>query len=136
MTSATRMSHTASRRVILAVSAALGVAAIALIFAPAEIASALGMPGHSLVDILLQLYGAALCGLAMTGWMVKDAIVGGIFGRSYVVGNAGHSFVGALTLARPAVAHDATPTLQVIAAAYWILAVVFAYLMFMATPRS
>jgi hypothetical protein len=121
---------------ILAVSAALGVAAIALIFAPAEIASALGMPGHPLVDVLLQLYGAALFGLAMPGCMVKDAVVGGIFGRSYVVGNTGHAFVGALTLARPAVGHGATPTLQMIAAAYWILAVLFAYLMFMATPRT
>jgi len=136
MTPAARISHSASRRMILAISVALGAAAIALIFAPAEIASALGLPHNPPVPILLQLYGAALFGLAMTGWMVKDAIVGGIFGRSYVVGNAGHAFVGALALARPAVAAGATPVLQAVAAAYWILALVFAYLMFMATPHS
>jgi len=44
--------------------------------------------------------------------------------------------VGALALARPAVAAGATPVLQAVAAAYWILALVFAYLMFMATPHS
>ena len=109
---------------------------MALIFAPAEIAASLGAPVSPAIVILLQLYGAALFGLAMTGWMVKDAIVGGIFGRSYVVGNAGHAFVGALTLARPALAPGASHALWAITGVYWLLAIVFGYLMFVASPHS
>lgn len=136
MTSGARMSNSASRTIVLATTVLLGLAAIGLIFAPTEIADALGIPDPAAVAVLLQLYGAALFGLAMTGWMVKDAIVGGVFGRSYVVGNTGHAFVGALALTRPALATGATPTLWVMTAVYWVLALVFGYLMFVATPRS
>lgn len=109
---------------------------MSLIFASVEVAGALGVPDPAAMAIPLQLYGAALFGLAMTGWMVKDAIIGGVFGRSYVVGNAGHAFVGALALTRPALAHGAMPALCAIAGVYWVLALVFGYLMFVAAPHS
>lgn len=136
MTSSATVSNRASRVFIIGTTVLLGVVGAALIFAPAEIASALGASDASSVALLLQLYGAALFGLAMTGWMVKDAVVGGIFGRSYVVGNAVHAFVGAMALIRPAVAPGATPLLLVLTAIYWALAIVFLYLMFMATPGA
>jgi hypothetical protein len=136
MTSPFKPHNTASRAIIIGTTVVLGGAAVALIFAPAEVARSIGItePGASI--ILLQLYGAALFGLAMTGWMVKDAIVGGVFGRSYVVGNAGHSFVGALALIRPALEPTATPALRVLACVYVALAIIFGYLMFVAAPRS
>lgn len=136
MTFSPRISNQASRGIILGTAVVLAAAAVALIFAPVEVAGALGVADPAAMAIPLQLYGAALFGLAMTGWMVKDALVGGIFGRSYVVGNAGHAFVGALTLTRPALATGATPALWAMTGAYWLLALVFGYLMFVATPRS
>lgn len=136
MTSIRSTSNPTSRGVILATTVVLGAAAVALIFAPSEIAVSLGLADPSGVAVPLQLYGAALFGLAMTGWMVKDAIVGGIFGRSYVVGNAGHAFVGAFALARPALAPTATVSLWAITGVYWVLALVFGYLLVVATPRS
>jgi len=131
-----RISNSASRRIILGTTLILGAAAVILIFAPVELAGAIGAPRSGVIAVLLQLYGAALFGLAMTGWMVRGAVVGGVFGRSYVVGNAGHAFVGALTLVRPAMAAGAAPVLQVIAAIYWLLALTFGYLMFASSPRS
>lgn len=139
MTSSATVSKQVSRATILGTTVALGVVGVALIFAPVEIASALGVSdtaSAASVALLLQLYGAALFGLAMTGWMVKDAIVGGIFGRSYVVGNAAHSLVGALVLIRPALAAGATPLLIVLTTIYWVLAIAFFYLMFMASPGA
>ena len=134
MTASARTSSSRSRLVILGTSVVLGVGSIALIFAPAEIARSLGVTGADGVALLLQLYGAALFGLAMTGWMVKDAIIGGIFGRSYVVGNAAHAFVGAFALIRPAVAAGATPALWLLTGVYCVLALLFGYLMFVAAP--
>jgi hypothetical protein len=131
-----RISNSASRRIILGTTLILGAAAVVLIFAPTELAGSIGAPHAAVVTILLQLYGAALFGLAMTGWMVQGAIVGGVFGRSYVVGNAAHAFVGAFTLTRPAIEAGAAPVLQVIAGIYWLLALTFGYLMFVSTPRS
>jgi hypothetical protein len=140
MTTAVRISHTASRRTILGVSAIQGAAALALIFAPTELAGALGLVSSgsdaALTGIVMQLYGAALFGLAMTGWMVKDAVIGGVFGRSYVAGNAAHAWVGSLALLRPAFAATATAALQCVALAYGVLALIFAYLMFIASPHS
>ncbi len=136
MTSATRISNPGSRAIVLGTTVVLGVGAIALIFASVEVARALGLADPAAMAIPLQLYGAALFGLAMTGWMVKDAIVGGVFGRSYVVGNAAHAFVGALALTRPALAPGATPGLWAISGVYWLLALTFGYLMVVAAPRS
>ena len=136
MTSTATSRHAPSRAIIFGTSLVLGVAAIGLIFAPAEIASSLGMLDLGAATILLQLYGAALFGLAMTGWMVKDAVVGGIFGRSYVVGNAAHAFVGAFALVRPAMVPNSAPLLRLVACVYVALAIVFGYLMFVASPRS
>ncbi len=125
-----------SRVIILGTSIVLGLAGLAMIFAPAELATALGFVDPRSMSLALQLYGAALMGLAMTGWMVKDSIVGGIFGRSYVVGNATHGFIGAMALGRPALEAGASPVLRGLATAYWVLAIVFGYLMFIASPRS
>lgn len=136
MTTSATVSNRASRAMILGATVILGAVGAALIFAPAEIASALGAANAPSVALLLQLYGAALFGLAMTGWMIKDAVVGGIFGRSYVVGNAAHAFVGAMALIRSAVSPGATPLLLVLTAIYSLLAVLFLYLMFMATPGA
>jgi hypothetical protein len=129
-------SRTRSHSVILGTTILLGAAGIVLIFAPAETAGSLGAADPAGVALLLQLYGAALFGLAMTGWMVKDAVVGGIFGRSYIVGNTAHAFVGALVLIRPALAPGATPLLLAFTAVYWLLAITFCYLMFIATPLT
>jgi hypothetical protein len=136
MTSAATPRHASSRAIILGTSVVLGVAAVALIFAPAEIAASLGMADPGMGTILLELYGAALFGLAMTGWMVKDAVVGGIFGRSYVVGNAAHAFVGAFALLRPAIVPNSAPLLRIATCVYVALAIVFGYLMFVSSPRS
>jgi hypothetical protein len=136
MTSAPGISRTTSRSLILTTTAVLGAAGVALIFAPLEIAGALGIADPGIGALLFQLYGAALFGLAMTGWMIRDAIVGGVFGRSYVVGNAGHAMVGALILVRPALASGATSALWAITAVYWLLAITFGYLMLFAAPGT
>jgi hypothetical protein len=136
MASPIRISNSASRRIIIGTTVILGAASVILIFAPSDVARWIGAPHSVVITVLLQLYGAALFGLAMTGWMVRGAIVGGVFGRSYVAGNAGHAFVGALTLVKPALAAGAAPVLQISAGIYWLLALIFGYLMFVSSPRS
>lgn len=128
--------HASSRAIILGTTLLLGLVATALIFAPAEVASALGFTGVQALPLVLQLYGAALFGLAMTGWMIRGAIVGGIFGRSYVAGNAAHATIGAFALVRVAVAPGAPAALVALCVAYCALAVVFGYLMFASTPSA
>ena len=136
MASPIRISNSASRRIIIGTTVILGAASVILIFAPSDVARWIGAPHSGVITVLLQLYGAALFGLAMTGWMVRGAIVGGVFGRSYVAGNAGHAFVGALTLVKPALAAGAASVLQISAGIYWLLALIFGYLMFVSSPRS
>ena len=48
--------------------------------------------------VLAQLYGSALFGLAITSWMARTMLLGGIYGRSIVVGGFAHALVGMLAL--------------------------------------
>ncbi len=125
-----------SRIIILGTTLIPGLAAVVMIFAPVEVATALGFVDARSAALVFERYGAALFGLAMTGWMVRGALIGGIFGRSYVVGSSAHATVGAFALIRVVMAPGARPAALALCAIYCILALVFGYLVFGATPAS
>ena len=54
-----------------------------------------GTPG---VPVLGQLLGAALLGFAAANWLARRSMLGGIYGRAVVAGNAAFAFIGALSL--------------------------------------
>lgn len=73
-------------------------AAVAFLFAGAEILSAAGAAGTPVELGLLQLLGAALFGLAMLDWTHRHSLVGGIYARPVVVANLAHALSGCLIL--------------------------------------
>lgn len=117
------------RTLLTATAALLGIAGIALLFLPTELQRLVAPQGVPVPPIVLQLWGAALLGLAATDWVGRGLILGGIYGRALVLGNLAHATVGALTGLRAALDRPDSAPLWAAAAIYGGLAVAFARLL-------
>jgi hypothetical protein len=116
-------------------SVALGLAGAACLFAPEELASSFGAGGAKVLPVLIQLLGALYVGFAMANWMAKASIVGGIYGRPLSIANFTHFAIGTIALVKHALPHPGgamTATLI----AYGLFAILFAYVVFAASPGS
>ena len=120
----------APRTLLTATAALLGIAGIALLFLPTELQGLAGTRGGvPLPATVLQLWGAALLGLAATDWVGRGLILGGIYGRALVLGNLAHSTVGALAALRAALDHPGSAPLWAAVTIFGGLAVAFARLL-------
>lgn len=91
-------------------------AAVAMLFAPAELLEALGQAPSAFATSVIQLLGSAIFGFGMLNWMHRHSVIGGIFGRPLVVANLAHSGSAALLLASQALDRQlAAPLLAVLA---------------------
>jgi len=118
-------------KLIMAASAlTLGVAGLALTFAPAEILKSLGVSGNAAVTLAFQITGALFLGFALLDWMMKESTIGGIYNRPLAAGNFMHFFVGAIALVKAVMAGHTQPAMWVAAAIYAVFAVGFGWLLF------
>jgi hypothetical protein len=103
------------------------VAGAALLFAPDDIAAWLGSPG---MDLILQLYAAALLALAAMNYIARGSSLGGIYGRAVVTADQVHFTIGALVLIRHALRSPVSPVFWIVVATYAAGAVFFNLLLF------
>jgi hypothetical protein len=117
-------------RWILGASALLmGVAGLAGSFAPQEILGSLGIAATGALPVMVQVMAALYLGFAMTNWMAKDSLIGGIYNRPLAVGNLLHSACAAMALAKAASNH--APALIIVATViYAVLAIAFGWIVF------
>ena len=89
-------------KILLSASAIImGVAGIAMSFAPDEILSGVGVTDVVPAErLLVQLAGAIYFGFAMINWTAKANLIGGIYSRPVAIGNFAHFVVGALALSK------------------------------------
>lgn len=104
---------------------ALFLAGLALLFAPAEIATALALESS---PVMAQLLAAAMLGLAAGDWIARGSATGGIYGRAIVTVNSTSFAIAALVLAR---AWAGAPSLALLlaTAVVSIFAVAFLFLL-------
>ena len=114
----------------------LGAAALVLIVAPELVIVRFAMEPRAGALLVGQLYGGALFGLAMTAWLARTMLLGGIYGRSIVVGGFAHALVGAFALAHVLRASFANALVWGALVVYAALAAWFAALMFGSGPRA
>lgn len=108
----------------------MGVLGLALTFVPDELVmNTLGYDQPS-VKIGLQLLGALYLSFAMTNWMTKDGVIGGIYNRPVAVGNFLHFLMGGLALARLLLGGNESPVFIVLTLLYTALAVAFYFVVF------
>jgi hypothetical protein len=124
------------QRFMEATAIVLGAAAIALIFAPELMLARFAIePGVAVIP-LAQLYGAALFGLAITSWIARTMLLGGIYGKAVVAGGFGHALVGVFALLHAVRASSGNSFLWVACAIYAMLAIAFGTLMFGSGPSA
>ncbi len=114
----------------------LGASALALIFAPELALARFAIEPTPAAIPLAELYGAALFGLALTSWIARTMLLGGIYGKAIVTGGFGHSLVGALALVHALRASSDNPFLWGAFALYALLALAFGTLMFGPGPKA
>jgi hypothetical protein len=90
--------HLNTRILMTLTSLSLAIAGAACLFAPAELAEALGWSGGPSLAVVLQLMGALYLAFGMANWSAKGAMIGGIYARPLSLGNLLHFMVGALAL--------------------------------------
>lgn len=71
---------------------------IALPFVPEEVSAAMNHEESAAHALSVQLLGAAFIGFASSNWIVRHSPVGGLYGRTVVLGNQAFSLVGVLAL--------------------------------------
>jgi hypothetical protein len=103
----------------------LGCAGILLTFLPEETTQLAGWSSES--KIVLQIAGALYFGFAMTNWMSKANLIGGIYNRPIAIGNAIHFFVGTMALLKFSPKSSFLLTATVL---YSVFAILFGYILF------
>jgi hypothetical protein len=112
------------------------VAAIPLIFAPAELCRYFDAGAGEGYNVLLQALGSALLGFAMLNWSNRFSRLGGVFGRPIIMANLGHTATAFLLLVRAAVEEPGYLPLAVPTVAYLVLAVGFGSRLFTAPTQN
>jgi hypothetical protein len=118
------------------IAVVLGIAALALIFAPELVLARFAVEPTAGALVLGQLYGSALFGLAMTAWFARTMLLGGIYGRSIVVGGFAHALVGVFALLHTLRASLGNAFTWGAFVVYAALAIWFGSLMFGSGPAS
>lgn len=108
----------------------MAVCGIALEFAPHEILRYSGADASGIFPLFLQLIGALYLGFAMTNYMARGVLIGGIYSRPLATGNLAHFLVGALALLKYAFAAQNALPVWIAALIYSIFAILFAVTMF------
>ncbi len=103
----------------------MALAGLVLQFFPHEFLSYFGASADGPVSIFMQLLGALYLGFAMTNWMAKAVLIGGIYARPLAIGNLAHFTVGALAIIKYAFSAGSEPVIWIAALIYTIFAVLF-----------
>lgn len=116
-------------RLMSASALLLAAAGFALLFAPSGVQGLLVPPGTAAPPQPLQLWSAALLGLAAMSWTGRGLTLGGIYGRALVLGNLVHWTVGALVAVRAALDHPSSAAPWAAVAVYGAFALAFGRLL-------
>lgn len=119
-----------TKLLMMASAILMGIAGIVLSFGPQEVLVGLGQDYNQISVIALQLMGALYFGFAITNWIAKGTIIGGIYGRPISIGNFTHFFVGGLALAKAYMNGSKLPLIILLAAIiYLVFAILFGYVL-------
>ena len=111
-------------KLLMASSAAvMGAAGLAGTFLPQELLRALQLPASDAPALLMQLHAALLLAFALTNWMAKGSLIGGIYNRPLALANVLHFATGSLTLLKMMTAGAVGLPEAVLVVPYVVLAV-------------
>ncbi len=119
-----------SRLLMTASAVLMGLAGIALTFAPELLAGLFDVSAEPAVLLIGQVLGALYFALAMLNWMLKDSVIGGIYNRPALVTNLSHFVIAGLAILRYVSAVNASTVLWAVVAIYALFGIGFGVLLF------
>ncbi len=102
----------------------MGLTGVLLVFLPEEITAFLGLASTGLSVLILQLLGTLYFAFAILNWMVKNNLIGGIYGRPVALANVAHFMSGAITCIKAA-PDQGSLLLWILTAVYALFAIGF-----------
>lgn len=120
-----------TKLLMTASSVFMGLIGIALTFMPDEVLKILEQVPNGTLTLNLQLTGALYFGFAMTNWMAKTVLIGGIYARPLSIGNFSHFFIAGLALIKASINADmANSYIYTLTVFYVMFAILFGYVLF------
>jgi hypothetical protein len=117
--------------VMTASSVTLGIAGVALTFAPNVLLKHMGFHDNIILVYLLQIIGSLYFAFAMLNWMTKSSLIGGIYNRPIALANFTHFLIAGLALSKGIIYNPNLTSLIVISGIiYVVFAVLFGILLF------
>lgn len=127
---------TAGRSILTLSAIVLFIAGGAALFAADEVARWLDPAPSRAMPLMVQLAASGLLGFAAMNWMSRGNRIGGIYGRPIGIGNLLLFLTAALSLGKPAMSGDLPAAVAIVTAAFALLAVSFAWLVFVHDPLA
>jgi len=113
----------------------LGIIALFCTFLPDEVLTIFHITESQYLILIIQILGALYFGFAITNWMAKAILIGGIYGKALYLGNFVHFLVGTLVLLRWNMKNEFPSTILIIMLiGYIIFAGLYALYLFV-NPR-
>lgn len=87
-----------TKLLMIASSVFMGLIGLTLTFLPDKVLTTIGQMPNSTLNLILQITGALYFGFAITNWMAKTVLIGGIYARPLSIGNFCHFLIAGLAL--------------------------------------
>jgi len=120
--------------IMVASSIVLGVAGVALLFAPVEVLSGLGLGDAN--ELTGQVLGSLYLGFAAANWTARGSMIGGIYARPLSVANFVHFVVGGMVLAKGLSVNTFNAVYVSVVLVYLAFAVLFILVLYGRLQRS
>lgn len=109
----------------------MGLLGLSLTFMPNEVIETLRQVSDKTSTLILQLTGAIYFGFAVTNWMAKGILIGGIYARPLAIGNFSNFLIASIALVKFLWQDSHPPTFPYILTILYILfAILFGYVLF------
>lgn len=108
----------------------MGLIGITLTFMPDNVLTIMGQMPNGTLNLILQLTGALYFGFAITNWMAKTVLIGGIYARPLSIGNFSHFLIAGLALIKVSMNTTiANAYIYTLTAFYVLFAILFGYVL-------
>lgn len=126
-----------TKLLMTASSVFMGLIGITLTFIPDEVLKILEQVPNGTLVLSLQLTGALYFGFAMTNWMAKTVLIGGIYAKPLSIGNFSHFLIAGLALIKFSINADiANSYTYALTVFYVIFAILFGYVLYTHPKRK
>ena len=120
-----------TKLLMIASAVFMGLIGIVLSFMPNEVLENIEQVPNPTLTLTLQMTGALYFGFAVTNWMAKTVLIGGIYSRPLSIGNFSHFLIAGLALIKSLINSNISSIyILILTIIYILFAILFGYVLF------